>query len=178
MIDKRFPNWDVDVEKGTVYSLYYNKPIGVLGNHGYYMIGKEKILKHRLIWMVANQCEIPEGYDIHHIDGDKTNNSIYNLELIEHKEHVRNHSLGHTIDLYGVKNPFYGKHHTKDVITKLSKKVIQYDLDNNLVKIWDSFQEIGRNGFNHKNVHMCCQGKRKTHKGFIWKYYEEQKDVA
>ena len=25
MIDKRFPNWEIDIEKGEIYSLYYKR---------------------------------------------------------------------------------------------------------------------------------------------------------
>lgn len=41
--------------------------------------------------MVANQAEIPEGYEIHHIDGNPSNNSIYNLELLLKEEHNKLH---------------------------------------------------------------------------------------
>lgn len=32
--------------------------------------------------------EIPEGYDVHHIDGDTYNNNIDNLEVVCHKDHA------------------------------------------------------------------------------------------
>jgi len=41
---------------------------------------------HRVIWKSING-KIPPGYDIHHIDGDRTNNHIDNLELITKSEH-------------------------------------------------------------------------------------------
>lgn len=53
-----------------------------------------------------------------------------------------------------------------------SKKVYQYDLDGNLIKVWESTKEVGRNGFDQSRVAELCRGsnRRKTHKGFIWKY--------
>lgn len=201
MVDKRFPNWDVDVEKGTIYSNFSRKNIGSVGSNGYITIYPPKGYKHRCahqyIWMVANGCDIPEGYDIHHIDGNRHNNSIYNLELIDEKTHLSEHSK--------INKNFKGKHHSeltkfkisktlkgrhlseehKENISKgninnpnFSKKVCQYTLDGDLVNIWISMGEAERNGFNHNNICQCCKGKKKTHKGFIWKYYEEQKDVA
>lgn len=45
---------------------------------------------HRDIWMAYNG-EIPLGYHIHHIDGNRFNNDISNLECIDGKEHLRHH---------------------------------------------------------------------------------------
>ena len=44
---------------------------------------------HQYIWIRENG-PIPDGYDVHHIDFDKTNNSIDNLVLLTKSEH---HSL-------------------------------------------------------------------------------------
>lgn len=195
MIDERFPNWDIDIENGEIYSLRLKKNISAISKDGYVKVYPQKGYKHcnihQYIWMCANGCDIPEGYDIHHIDGNKQNNSIYNLELVEHKKHMSEHKIGkHYTE--ETKKKLSESHKGKIVSfetklkmskanvnnPKLSKQVAQYNLDGELVKIWESISETGRNDFNFKHVCACCQGKRKTHKGFIWKYYEEQKDVA
>lgn len=44
---------------------------------------------HREVWEYHNG-EIPEGYDVHHIDGDRNDNNIDNLQLMLRSEH---HSL-------------------------------------------------------------------------------------
>lgn len=51
------------------------------------------------------------------------------------------------------------------------KKVLQYDLNMNLLDEFKSLAEAARsvNG-NHGNISMCCQNKRKTAYKFIWKY--------
>lgn len=54
---------------------------------------------------------------------------------------------------------------------KVSKKVYQYDKNLNLIKIWNSTAECGRNGYNQGNVSSCCLGDLKHYKGYIWKYY-------
>jgi len=45
---------------------------------------------HRTVWEFHNG-EIPKGYHIHHIDGDRNNNSIENLQMIEGKKHGHLH---------------------------------------------------------------------------------------
>lgn len=62
---------------------------------GYYL-GASKIdgkrhRLHRYIWEYYNG-EIPEGYDIHHIDHNKDNNELKNLELISRSKHSKLHN--------------------------------------------------------------------------------------
>ena len=49
------------------------------------------IYLHRYVWEEVNG-PIPEGMLIHHVDGDKLNNEIENLELVSHKDHRRIHA--------------------------------------------------------------------------------------
>ena len=53
---------------------------------------------------------------------------------------------------------------------KCSKKVLQFTLDGEFVREWESTQECGRNGYSQSHVVNCCNGKRKSHKGFKWCY--------
>lgn len=45
---------------------------------------------HRLVWETYNG-PIPQGYEIDHIDGDKSNNALSNLRCVTHKENMANH---------------------------------------------------------------------------------------
>jgi hypothetical protein len=51
---------------------------------------KSTQMEHRLVWE-EHYGEIPEGMQIHHIDGDKTNNDMSNLMLLTPLEHKRIH---------------------------------------------------------------------------------------
>lgn len=51
----------------------------------------------------------------------------------------------------------------------LSKPVNQYTSDGQLVNVYPSIAECGRNGFNKGAVSKCCNGKLKQYKGHIWK---------
>lgn len=45
---------------------------------------------HRVIWE-SQFGPIPQGFDIHHKDGNKLNNKIENLECVSHKKHLQEH---------------------------------------------------------------------------------------
>ena len=58
---------------------------------GYYLNSTIRKRMHRYVWEFYHG-EIPEGYHIHHIDGDKSNNDISNLEMIHGEKHQSGHS--------------------------------------------------------------------------------------
>lgn len=65
-------------------------------NSGYYISTKiyknnRRIRLHRYIWEQYNG-EIPKDYDIHHIDHNKDNNDISNLEMLTKEEHKKRHN--------------------------------------------------------------------------------------
>jgi hypothetical protein len=77
--------------KPLPFIVYDNIKFTISKSTGYYRSTtdrKKQVVLHRYVWE-KNFGEIPKGYDIHHIDWDKTNNKIENLELICHKEHSR-----------------------------------------------------------------------------------------
>jgi len=55
-----------------------------------------------------------------------------------------------------------------------SQKVAQYDMDMNLIKIWDSCKQASETtGYRETNLRGCLSGHRKTSSGYIWRYIEE-----
>lgn len=99
----------------------------------------------------------PNGYtNIHHIDENPTNNFVENLMWMDESEHKAMHAR-----------------------KRFSKKVYQYTIGGELVKIWNSVSECDRNGFNKAAVAKCCNGgffykgkwmQCKTYKGYKWSY--------
>lgn len=97
---------------------------------------------------------------INHIDGNKLNNSIDNLEWCTYRENT----------IHAIKNglasspkPRYGLDNYK------AKSVKQYSLDGKFIKHWDCIREASKY-LNATHISDVCKGKRKSSKGFIWRY--------
>ena len=52
-------------------------------------------------------------------------------------------------------------------------KVIGVNIKSKDVVIYYSITQSSLDGFSPSAVCRCCKGERKTHKGFIWRYYDE-----
>jgi group I intron endonuclease len=89
-------------------------------------------------------------------------------------------SEANKVRFVGEKNPMYGKKRTDH---PKRKTVYQYTLDGELVKIWNSPNECGENGFSASSVRNCCKGgvfqmyngekrwyKCTQHKGYKWSF--------
>ena len=138
-----------------------------------YKNGKRKMCKvHRLV--AETFLPNPEGKpEINHkIEGDEgktLNMVIFNKDGTVNKEKT-------TIEWVTSKeNNNYGTHNER-VAKANSKRVIQLSLLGDFIREWPSIMECGRNGFNQGAVCDCCNGKRKTHKGFRFMYYDDYKE--
>lgn len=124
----------------------------VSGYYKFVLWKQGKFKNHFLHRIVAiSFLDNPNNYPIiNHIDGDKLNNSIDNLEWCTRKENVQ----------HAYKNGLM-----------TTKKVCKCDINDNVIEIYESIKEATRK---NKTTHIvdCCKGKRNTAGGFKWKYYE------
>ena len=137
-------------------------------SNGYLLVVlyKEGKLKHYLVHRLVANAFIPNPNNypyVNHKDENPSNNCVDNLEWCDAKYNI---NYGTCINRR-VSSTDY-----KAIADKKSKKVFQYDKQGNLIKIWASTRECGRNGFAHNHVSDCCRGKLKTYRGFKWSYEE------
>lgn len=71
---------------------------------------------------------------------------------------------------------FIGYKHSEEAKYKISKskykKVIQLDLNGNIIKIWDCLKDVKNAGYSHASD--CCRGLTNSCKGYIWKYINSE----
>ena len=75
-----------------------------ISNGGYYKVtsnkeGNQGRALHCLIWEDHYEKSVPQGYNIHHINGNKLDNRIQNLQCVEHNIHSSFHSRGKVVSL-------------------------------------------------------------------------------
>lgn len=58
----------------------------------------------------------------------------------------------------------------RQMVDKISKPIIQYDLDLKIIKEWKSSKQASQNGYCAKLIIECCKNKRMKYKNYIWKY--------
>ena len=166
-----YSDYEINIEDGTIYSYKSDTTIGHLNNDGYVCTtiyddyGNRKSIKnHRIVWEVVNGS-IPDGYEVHHVDKNRSNNSITNLELVVSSIHKHNHFSGENNPMYGKKNP------QRSLLNKMNNKPVScYTLDGEFVKSYSSAKETSIDGFIPANVTHCCKGDYSTHKGYKWVY--------
>ena len=161
-----YSNYEIYPETGQVWSYKNNRFIGSYDGRGYVLCTltkddgtQEHWRMHRLIWSSV-YGEIPEGLQVNHIDENKENNSIYNLNLMTNAE---NHNWG-TRNIRCSSSNINNKKKSKEIVGVLNNEIKLY---------FPSLMEGERNGFYADNVCRCCKGNKNSHKGYNWQYVDD-----
>ena len=111
--------------------------------------------------------------------GDANRGKVHSEEQNKrHSEIMRGRTLSEETK-QKLRDASLGKAMSDEAKEKLSnyhkKQVIQYDLNGNLVKIWNSAKEAAQElGIHASKICLCCQGKRNKTGGYKWTYIEEE----
>ena len=144
-------------------------------NTNYYQVSlsKNNVVKQYLIHRLVAEAfiENPDNLPcVNHKDGNKKNNNINNLEWCNYSYNTKHsYNIGLQRVPKGENHWSYGKP------SKKRKKIKQYDLKENLIKIWSYANEIEKElGINANNIRNCCRGNRPAAGGYIWRYVNDK----
>ena len=128
-----------------------------LTHNGYLVHGlcennkRKNLYLHRIIAtaFIDNPRKKPQ---VNHIDENKLNNDLSNLEWCTARENL----------IHGTR--------TKRAAEKYSKKVIQLDLNDNVLNEFESMTQAEQEtGVSRRSIGRCCNGKLKSSRGFKWR---------
>lgn len=181
---KSWEDYTIDTE-GNVFSKRKNKYLKqTINKYGYCKVTlqKDKYRKtysvHRLVaqTFIKNINNYP---CVNHIDSNKTNNNIYNLEWVTHKQNMEHAVTHHRFDNMAKINREKMKNNKvyllsngyKKANKKRSKKVAQYDKNNNFIRYYKSISEASRQtGITIAGISYSANNVRKTGGGYIWHF--------
>lgn len=118
---------------------------------------------HRLVaeTFIPNLEGKPE---VNHIDGNKKNNRVTNLEWVTSQEN----------QIHAFKMGLQKIRRGKD--SSSAKAIIQYDYNGNLIKehasISDALKFIGKKPHSRLYIRKSCIGENRTAYGYVWRYKE------
>lgn len=116
---------------------------------------RQNLRIHRLVALAFNKK--PENMDVvNHLDGNKMNNKSDNLQWTNHSGNSQ-HA------------------HDNDLVKNKGKKVVQYDLSNNVIKVFNSMIGAGKElGVSYDSIYSSCNYGKLIKSSCYFKYHDEE----
>lgn len=152
---KQHPNIDIEVSNMGRVRWFMSRTSTVHITSGAYDGSEKRFLRiynkkrRYLIHRLVADTFIPNtnGYKyIRHVDGNKLNNRVDNLEWTSLTEIMIHNKVNH----------------------KNTNKIASIDGNGNIVKIYECLGEASKDGYSKQCIRDCLTGKQHTHKGFRW----------
>lgn len=163
----RFKSLDRTItdKSGRIYHIKGKEMIPFPNSFGYMKVTickNSKMYEARINCLVAlafipNPNNLPQ---VNHIDEDKSNNDVNNLEWVTCKENC-NHGT-----------------HAERVGIGHRKSVVQLSMNGKFIKEWRCIKDAEEYGFTKGGISQVVSGHRKTSGGFIWMYTEKYKNIS
>jgi hypothetical protein len=152
------------------------KPLKITNGYlGIRLYNGENVKTFKIHRLVANHfIPNPKNYpQVNHIDGDKTNNMISNLEWCTNEYNMKHsyniglrdkEKLRKNMSIIGKSLKGKNGHHIR--------KVVQIDKHNNkIIKKWNSIIEASKEmNISNTAIQNVCVNRSKTAGGYIWEY--------
>lgn len=165
----------------------------VISEYKRFNVDGENALYHRHIMEKHLGRKLKRDEYVHHINEDKQDNRLENLQVMSPDEHNKHHLQKYPLTKICVicgeeftplptkrsRNKICSSEECwKEIVNienaKKKRAIIQLDLGNNFIKEWCSGTEVQNElGFAHGNIVKCCKHQNKTAYGYKWVYKDE-----
>ena len=156
---------------GRVLSMHSGVLRPQKNNYGYLYVylrfgGRGKSYIHRLVAEAFVHNSNPDvNTVVNHIDFNPQNNRADNLEWTTDKGNVR-----HSIRAGRYERTDAWRSHLREYNEQNGKTVIGTDIKTGTEVMFKCLNDCRSAGFEPSCVCGCCKGKRKTHRGYTWRY--------
>lgn len=123
------------------------------------LTAREHFLAHWLLWRIHRNRQTAYAFYsfVNFFQGHNHQNRPKITSARGYQEAREAHALTHSEKMTGILN------------SNRSKKVLQFDLEENFIQEWPSAKEAQRE-LSICHITDCCRGERKWAGGYIWKY--------